>query len=182
MVLRLHPRTQPWLKRYLEQLPLETGRLSQIIATLVRPASQVLISGRLGPEPWQALNRTTHCWIRVISEERGMVSSGRRSRGEVFSIMADYLARVGFANFFASLDRIADAALFDSRVILAHHHAWPPAAERYASDMGMVQLISDPWLRDFTSAAWEAPVPVLLGGHGLLSGDLLAICELIEDQ
>ena len=34
-----------------------------------------------------------------------------------------------------------------------------------------------PFLRDFTRAAVEAPIPVLLGGHSLMSGGLMALNE-----
>jgi hypothetical protein len=39
--------------------------------------------------------------------------------------------------------------------------------------------MSDGWLKDFTEAALSAPIPVVLGGHGLIAGDMLAFCELL---
>jgi hypothetical protein len=179
LTLRLHPNTGPMLRNYLDRLPLDTGRLEQVLAVLARPASHVFIAGRIGPEPWQALNRVTRCWLRVISEERGMVSSGRQARGEVYSLLAEHMDTVGLDRFFRQLSGQAQAALIDSRVLLAHHRRWPADNDRWASDLGLVDQIEDDWLRDFTSAALAAPIPVVLGGHGLLSGDLFAFCDLL---
>jgi hypothetical protein len=179
LVLGQHPAVKKRLRAFLAGLPLDYRPLRQAMAVLARPASQALVAGRFGPDVWQALNRATRCWLRVFSEERGMVSSGRQQRGEVFSLLADYLDGVGLEHFFASLPRWADAAFIDSRVLLAHRGPWPSEADRFASDLGFSEQISDPWLRDFTAAAGRCAVPVILGGHGLMAGDMLAISELL---
>jgi len=179
LTLRLHPRTQPALQRYLNSIPLDTSRLERAINVLATPGSQVFLSGRVGPEAWHALNKVTSCWLRVVSEERGMVSSGRRAAGHVYSLLADHIDLVGTTPFYTRLGQICQAGLIDSRVLLAHHRYWPPASDRYASDLGFADQIADPWLRAFTIASIEAPLPIILGGHGLLNGDLLAICDLL---
>lgn len=179
MTLAAHPKTKAHLRRYLDSLPLDLSVVEQLIKVLRTPAGHLFIAGRLGPAPWQMLNKATQCWIRVFSEERGMVSSGRQARGEVFSFFADYLTAVGPSAFFEKLAEQEDAALIDSRVLLAHHNLWPDEADRFASDLGLVDQIKDPWLREFTAAAMAAPIPVLLGGHSLLAGDLFAFCEML---
>jgi hypothetical protein len=153
--------------------------LEQLLKVLATPASHLFIAGRLGPAPWQMLNKATQCWIRVFSEERGMVSSGRQARGEVYSFLADYLDTIGPEAFFEKLSGQVQAALIDSRVLMAHHHIWPDETDRFASDLGLVEQIEAPWLREFTAAAQAAPIPVLLGGHSLLAGDLFAFCEML---
>jgi hypothetical protein len=179
LTLKLHPGTGPRLAVYLASLPLDTSRLTDALGVLATPASQVFIAGRLAPAPWSALNKATQCWLRVVSEERGMVSSGRLARGEVTSILADYIQHIGLEAFFQNLSRQAQAAFIDTRVLLAHLGSWPPENDRFASDLGLVEGIGDRWLRDFTRVALDAPIPVVLGGHGLLSGDLLAFCDLL---
>jgi hypothetical protein len=179
LTLRLHPGTKPRLRRYLEGLPLESGRVEQMLKVLATPAGHLFVAGRFGPAAWQALNKATQCWIRVFSEERGMVSSGRQARGEVYSFFADYVTAVGSELFFEKLSQQVQAALIDSRVLLAHHKSWPEEADRFASDLGLVSQINDSWLREFTAAAMAAPIPVLLGGHSLLAGDLFAFCEML---
>lgn len=179
LALRLHPGTQPSLRRFLARLSLDTSRLEAALNVLATPASQVFIAGRIGPEAWLALNRVTRCWLRVLSEERGMASSGRRVRGEVYSLLAEHMDAVGLTQFFDRLAAQADAAFIDTRVLLAHHRMWPTEAERYASDLGLTGYMSDGWLKEFTAAALGAPIPVVLGGHGLMAGNMLAFCELL---
>lgn len=179
-LLRLHPRTKQHLRRYLAGLPLDTRRLQAVVDVLATPATRVFIAGRIGPDAWAALNRVTQSWLRVVSEERGMVSSGRQSRGEARSLLAAHIEAVGMDAFFATLAQWADAALVDTRVLLAHHGRWPDAGTRFASDLGQVGHVADDWLRAFTARALAAPLPVLLGGHGLVAGDLYAICDLLD--
>lgn len=179
LTLVLHGNTRPHLRRFLNSLPLDTSRLEAGLTALATPASQVFIAGRIGPHAWQALNRVTQCWLRVVSEERGMVSSGRQARGEVYSMLADHLEAKGIHPFFATLAEQAQAAFIDTRVILAHHRRWPTKRDRFASDLGLVEDVQDPLLSEITKSALEAPIPVILGGHGLLSGDLLAFCDLL---
>ena len=179
LALRLHPGSKPILRHFLAGLSLDMSRLEAALDVLAKPASQVFIAGRIGPEVWLALNRVTHCWLRIFSEERGMASSGRRDRGEAYSLLAEYIDVVGLTQFFDRLALRADAAFIDTRVLLAHHQLWPPEAERFASDLGLIDQMSDGWLKDFTEAALSAPIPVVLGGHGLIAGDMLAFCELL---
>jgi len=179
-ILHLHPRTKQHLRRYLAGLPLEIRRLEAVVDVLATPATRVFIAGRIAPEVWSALNRVTHSWLRVVSEERGMVSSGRQARGEARSLLAAHIEAVGMDAFFAALADWADAALIDTRVLLAHHGRWPDEDVRFASDLGQVDLVTDDWLRSLTSHAAAAPLPVLLGGHGLVAGGLYAICDLLD--
>lgn len=182
LTLSLYPGTRPQLRRALDELALDSSRLRDSVAILARPASHVFIAGRLAPEAWSALNRVTRCWLRVVSEERGLVSSGRLARGEAYSLLADYAERTGLPAFFDMLAGQADAALIDSRVLLAHHGRWPADADRFASDLALIDRITDPWLREFTLLANRAPIPIVLGGHGLLSGDLYALCDLLKSR
>jgi hypothetical protein len=63
-------------------------------------------------------------------------------------------------------------------VVLAHAGRWPSAADRYAADLGRVDEIVDPFLRDLAGAAWAAPIPIVLGGHGVVAGDLYGLIEI----
>jgi hypothetical protein len=179
LTLNIHPDTQANLRHFLDGLSLDTCRLKAFLEVLAKPASQVFVSGRLSPEPWRRLNKATQCWIRVISEERGMISSGRQARGEVYSFLAEHIANVGLEQFFLTLADQVHGALIDTRVLMAHHKRWPSDSDRFASDLGLMDQIEDDWLREFTAIATEAPIPVILGGHGLLSGDLFAFCDLL---
>ena len=59
------------------------------------------------------------------------------------------------------------------RVLLAHRlgadeSSWPPAEDRFASDLLLADRIADPWLRELTVSAVAARIPILLGGHTLV--------------
>jgi hypothetical protein len=179
LTLSLHHATAPALRAVLDDLALPTGRLERVLELLATPASRLFIAGRLGPVAWQALNRATRSWIRVLSEERGMISSGRAAAGGVRSLLADHIAWVGEGAFFATLDQWGDAALLDTRVWLAHHGLEPDDDDRFRSDLGLVEEIRDGRLRSFTAAVQTAPIPVLLGGHTLMAGSLFAFCDIL---
>ncbi len=182
LTLRLYPHTRPHLRRCLARLPLDTGPLEQAVAILGTPAQRVFIAGRIGPEVWQNLNRVSRCWLRVLAEERGMTSSGRATRGEVYSLLAEHLALTGAESFFARLSSWADLAFIDSRVLWTSLGYDPPAADRFASDLGLLDQIGHPYVAQLTRAAQNAGIPVILGGHSLMAGDMLALCDLVAAQ
>ncbi len=138
--------------------------------------------GRVSPLAWQALSKATQCWIRVFSEERGMVASERIERGEVRSLLNRLLELLGPEAFFEELAQIADAVIIDSRVLMAASGHYPGDADRFASDLFLSDEIQDPWLKAFTTAAALAPIPVLLGGHGVVAGGLYALADMITER
>ena len=77
---------------------------------------------------------------------------------------------------------MADAAIFDTRIIMAARGSLPAAADRFASDLLRPEWVSDPWLREFTEAARNASIPLLLGGHGVVSGGLFALAEIVRGR
>ena len=182
-VLQRHRQSGVQLREFLAPLPLPQAQFATILAGLQRPASRWLLTGRLAPGPWARLNQLTQCWFRVLSEERGMVSSGRQAAGAVFSLFAAHRDAVGVERFWRQLAEQADGLLIDTRVLLAHHKLWPTDEDRFASDLLQPALIQDPWLRQFTAEAVASGIPLLLGGHSLLAGVLYAICDfLVEDD
>ena len=106
-----------------------------------------------------------------------MTASGRLAAGRVRSLTAAHLLRIGPPAFRAELAEMAEAVFFDTRVTLAHAGQWPAAADRFASDAGQAELIQTERLRELTAAAAAAPIPILLGGHGVVTGDLYALLE-----
>ncbi len=176
-VAGLHPACGPHLRRMIAGLPFDTRRLRAVWAELHSPQGEVLIYGRASAATWQALERLP-CQTRMFSEERGMRASGRLARGAVHAWLGAFLAQTGPHTFFQSLAGTCTAALLDSRVLFAHLGLWPSAADRFHSDLLQPERIADPTVRAFTEAALAAPVPLLLGGQGLVSGDLLALAEM----
>jgi len=165
----------PHLSAHIAALNWDDSHVRAARQTLMTPAKQVIIAGRVPQSTLALLEGKTLCWLRVFSEERGMRASGRLSGGLVRSLLADYLTLVGLERFFAEMGELADAMFLDSRVIMAARGKWPLPADRFYSDLRHPDHIADPFLRDFTAAALAAPIPVMLGGHSLVSGGLLAL-------
>jgi hypothetical protein len=181
-VLALHGGFGPRLGRVLctADLPLDLFRRAAHV--FVDHERTALIAGRVGSHVWQYLERETACRVRLFAEERGMQADGREEAGLVRSLLGMYLAEVGFDRFFASLAELCDAAFIDTRVLTAHARRSPGRRDRFLSDVGRWQEIADPFLRDLTAAAMRAPVPVLLGGHALVSGGLMALVQAAWDE
>ena len=90
------------------------------------------------------------------------------------SLLATWIERLGAADLIARLSTLGDAVILDSRVMMAalarsaDTTGWPAEEERFASDFLEADGIQTAWLAELTSAAAEASVPFLLGGHALV--------------
>jgi hypothetical protein len=179
-VLRRHPRTPAHTRAALQAMApgSDTGQLDRVVQILRAPGSRVTHIGRVAGAAAEQLASSTQCWTRVFSEERGMVSNRRWADRRVFSLVADQLDRVGEQAFVRQLAQVSELVLWDTRVYLAHHGRWPPAEERFASDLGLAGQIADGGLRRLTEAAIAAPIPVILGGHNVVAGGLYALSEI----
>jgi CTP:molybdopterin cytidylyltransferase MocA len=182
LLLALHSGTGPALRAYLNEHPGDSGPWRQAGRRLFTRGAQAALLGRVASGAWAHVEANTQAWVRVYSEERGMTASGRLAAGQVRSLVGAYLLERGPEAFFEELSRLAEAAFFDTRVIMAAHSGgrMPAAADRYASDLGWAEAIADPWLRAFTQAAQAAPIPTVLGGHGVVAGDLYGLVEIAQ--
>lgn len=181
-LLAAHADLMPALRHAVGQPALVNIPVPRVIDVLRREQTTVALIGRVSPLAWQALNKVTRCWTRVIAEERGMVASGRLDSGAVRSVLVPWIKARGFAGFFDDLADMADAVLFDDRVVFAAHGVHPTAADRFASDLLWDHAVQDAWLREFTQAAKQARIPVVLGGHSVVAGGLYALAEIIEQR
>ena len=151
-------------------------RLTAIRAVAVDPLAELLVAGRTSAATIAWLETATPSRTRVLVEERGLrtVIPGQRPPA---SVLGELLERDGPASLGRHLARLADAAVIDSRVLLAHRlgadeRGWPPLEDRAASDLLLAERIADPWLRSLTEAARDAPIPIVLGGHTLVGPGL----------
>lgn len=177
MTLKPHPAVGPHTRRYLDSLELNTSHIEQALGFFTDRTAEVLVAGRVSASTWAYLESETACRVRLFAEERGMRASGRQARGEALSLLGFYLEEVGLERFFVTLAKMSQAVFLDNRVLFAHRRIWPSAADRFYSDLRQPEKISDPWVRRFTEAAIEAPIPIVLGGHSLVSGGLYALVE-----
>ncbi|MHB8674804.1 MAG: hypothetical protein ACYDAK_14145, partial [Candidatus Limnocylindrales bacterium] len=177
LILSLHPGVGPHTRHFLESAALDTTRVREVMKCFVDPDASIVVCGRVGSYVWAHIDTDIACRTRIISEERGMRANGREARGEVRSLLGFLLETVGSARFFDYLAELGDAAFIDTRVLWAHLGIEASASDRFNSDLLRPREIEHAIIRDFTQAALEAKIPVVLGGHSLVAGGLWALIE-----
>ncbi len=165
------------LREHIAGLALDTAPYERTLPLFTDRASQIVVAGRVGSHSWGYLERETACRVRLFAEERGMEADGRAEAGFARSLLGFFLESAGLDRFFETLSELGDAAFIDTRVLLAHKRIAASREDRFLSDLGDADAISEPFLRDFTRSARAATIPVLLGGHSLMSGGLMALNE-----
>jgi hypothetical protein len=159
--------------------PLEVPYLDEIGAVIRDRSAELVVAGRVPTTTWQMLETETACRVRGLVEERGMRSA--RSGQVPRSILAALMDRSTPSELVAELARLGDAVVLDTRVLMAavagsaDATAWPPEEERFASDFGDASRVATPWLRELVEAAEGTSVPLLFGGHALVSDGLWLI-------
>ncbi len=177
LVLGDSPFAGPQTRACLSGLDWDYSRLRRAKQVLSGYYQEVALIGRVGAPAIERLNSSLKIRLRVFSEERGMKALGRVKAKQVVSLMGCLIDHAGIPNFFDYLSRIVGAAFIDTRVLMAHYRYSFSDRERFLSDLGRYQEIDHPWLRSFTREAVSCPIPVMLGGHSLVSGSLWTIAE-----
>lgn len=167
----------PHLSAWLAANPVDTGHIEKAAWLFTDNKAMVLVAGRIGGDTMEYLRSETASQTRVYSEERGMQASGRDVSGEARSLMGFHIQAVGVERFFSELGEMANTAFIDTRPIFAHMGLQPSRPDRFLSDALRPEGISDPWIRDFTAAARDAPIPVVLGGQSLVTSGLQMLAE-----
>ncbi len=176
----LAPRMSALLSQVPVVMPLLARRVEESYRVMSTRRAEVLVAGRVSSWVWKRLETNLPCQTRIVSEERGMRASGREARGEVRSLLGLFADRAGTAGLVKALGQICNAAFLDSRVLFAHHSLNVLRPDRFASDALVPEEVCDPWVREFTEAAATATVPVVLGGHSLVSGGIWALSERVR--
>lgn len=139
---------------------------------------ELVVAGRASAVGLAWLERSTASRTRALIEERGFRTRDRATdQRPVASSLGLLLDRDGPEALGAILSGLGDAAVVDSRVLLAHRFGsdetgWPVAEDRFGSDLLLAERIEDPWLRALTASAGDAPIPIVLGGHSLVGPGL----------
>lgn len=167
----------PRIRQALAANPWASTRLEQAAAVLERDLPEVALIGRVGTGIVDHMNKWLRVRLRLFSEERGMKALGREEAGLVWTVVAELIEAVGPERFFAILAEGCDACFFDTRPLFAHRGRRVSDWDRFCSDLGWVTEIQDPWVRRFTEAALGAPIPVVLGGHAVVTGGLWLLAD-----
>ena len=174
------------------------ARLAAVRSVLLDRRSELTVAGRTSSSTLGALERHAACRVRALVEERGLRAASRlaHERDPALDASASttrppasalglLLDRDGPGELGQLLARLGEAAVVDTRVLLAHRlgadeEAWPLPEDRFASDLLLPERVADPWLRSLTGAAVAAPIPILLGGHTLVGPGLRLLVERVR--
>lgn len=188
-LLRMAPDLSAPLRDFLDTNAPLLPALDAVERVMANPAATLIVAGRLNTQLWTAIEGELAFLRRLFVEERGMRANGREERGEVRSLLGYLLREVGPVRFFDYLADLGDALVFDTRPLFAHLAPQLSAADRFASDLLRPDDITDPLVREFTRAARDTSLPVVLGGHTLVTGGLWLVArrarlakELVERQ
>jgi hypothetical protein len=168
------------VERVPEVMPVLAGNLARAYEVMGTRRAQLFVAGRVSSWVWRRLEVNLPCETRVLSEERGMQAGGREAKGEVLSLLGLHMDAVGMDGLVRSLEETCDAAFLDTRVLFAHRHLQVSRSDRFNSDALQPGGITDSWVRALTSALALARIPVVLGGHSLVSGGVWALSERIR--
>jgi hypothetical protein len=167
-------------------------RIARIRGVVRDPASELVVAGRTSAATLRWLERRTASRTRALVEERGLRAiglkvgggprEGPRNRRQPRSALGLLLDERDPAELGTILAELGDAAVVDTRVLLAHRlgadeAVWPTPDDRYASDLLLADRIVDPWLRALTASARDAAIPILLGGHTLVGPGLRLVAR-----
>lgn len=150
--------------------------LARVRAVARDPDAELVVAGRVTAANLAWLEARTASRTRALIEERGL-RTRRAGQRPAASALGALLDRDGSFSLGAHLARLGEAAIVDTRVLLAHRSGadeagWPAAEDRFAADLLLHERIDDPWLRDLVASVVGAPIPVMLGGHTLVGPGL----------
>jgi len=182
LVLLGYPGGPPGVERGLVR-----ERLSAARSVASNQRAEIVVTGRVSSRTLTWLERRVAARVRAIIEERGLRAATRLAQANATtarpapggpgrpprSLLGAHLERTGPSELGRVLAELGDAAIVDTRVLLAHRlgpdeAAWPAPEDRFASDLLLAERVRDPWLRELTEAARDASIPILLGGHSLV--------------
>lgn len=189
-LLRYTRRTPGPVRAVAEVAGIDVPRVEELAGVLTDRRAELLVAGRTSAGTLRWLERHARCRVRAVVEERGMRAasdlalgpdgpdrrSARVTRPPI-SIMARTISAGGPDSLGTIVSTLADAAILDSRVLLADRlgadeRAWPPDEDRYASDLLRPDEVHHAWLAALTRGATRASIPILLGGHTLVGPGL----------
>jgi hypothetical protein len=141
------------------------------------PSPAAVGAARARPAPGSTSRTGTPAAVPRRAVSGSALARVARATRPPVSVLGIALDAAGPAGLGALLARLGDAAIVDSRVLVAHvvgadERRWPSLEDRLASDLLLPDRVSDPWLRALTESAVAAPIPILLGGHSLVGPGL----------
>ena len=131
-------------------------RLAAVAAVAADRRAELVVAGRTSAAILRRLETGIPARVRALVEERGLRAASPAARADATgnarpprSVLGLLLERDGPAALGAILAGLGDAAVVDSRVLMAHRFGaderdWPSAEDRFASDLLLPERIADP--------------------------------------
>ncbi len=183
------------------------ARLAGVSAVLADRRAELVLAGRTSAATLRALERGAACRVRALVEERGLRASsvlairardagpdGRAAATGTVAVLRPPRSTLGMlvdrdgpGALGGLLAQLGDAAVVDTRVLVAHRYGvdeggWPPAEDRFAADLLLPDQIADPWLRSLVAGLREAPIPILAGGHTLVGPGIRLLAAMAASR
>jgi hypothetical protein len=162
------------LRGFLKRESLTHKAIPPLLEALTDRNATVTLVGRINPGTWAHFEREVACRTSGSVAGRGMHAYPHPQK----AFLAATLQRTGVRSFLEDLLGQADGAIIDTRPLLKTDQGLPPPSDRFASDLFRPELIRDPQWAEFTREAMRAKIPILLGGHSLVSGSLFLLAEI----
>jgi len=147
--------------------------VSSVIHHLTDRALHLYLIGRVNPATWSHFEQQIACRTSALAEGRGMRAYPNNKETFLGGALRLHQAR----KFFSRLADVTDAAIIDTRPLLRGEGQLPSRSDRFASDLYRPELIKDRLWATFTREAMAAKIPVILGGHSLVSGGLYLLAK-----
>lgn len=177
LVFAIHPGRGRHARAMLESVSLPLERVRRVVEVLRRGHGEVFLYGRIGNGVLATFEAGTRCRARTFVEERGMRARGRDAGG-AFSLLGALFEKVGAGWWMEQVARVCEAALLDTRALFAHGGRVVSTVDRFRSDLGELEGITDGFVREVTRVMKDAGIPVLAGGHSLVNGGIRALLEI----
>ena len=161
------------MRAFLAEQRLTHPAIPRLLEQLVDRTAHLYLIGRVNPVTWAHFEGEVACRTSALIEGRGMRSYIDQQDG----LLARVLEIIGLQHFFAWLAQGSDAAIIDSRPLLSQGGKLPAPCDRFASDLLCPELIKNRLWAGFTRETVASKIPILLGGHSLVSGGLYLLAE-----
>ena len=152
--------------------------LDKFIKVLSSKSSEIFVYGRINPLNLYMAEKNIPCKIRFLSEERGLKIRGKASS----SLLKYFFKSENFDNLFKLFENICDGGIFDTRIIFSLFAGEYEQEDVYLSDMKIWQKIKNPFIKFFTKKIAESKIPIILGGHSVVNGGLMALSNLVRGK
>lgn len=156
-----------------QALAVDTSSVEAILDNLTDRSARLWLYGRANPATWAWFQDKTACQTTGVIEGRGLRGYSTGSSGiAVCRPCGATFSRGDWNQFFDSLAEHVSAAILDTRPLLAIGSRSASTADRFRSDLLRADRIRNHEWKAFTRAARASSLPLLLGGHNLMSGGL----------